>query len=608
MAVSSPIAPFLWGNGGAMLSPEQVARDREIAAALVGNSMDYSPVDHWLQGAARAAQGLVGGLKDRWATEAETSGREGFQSRWDDVFGGGQRASPSAMQAPAQVTSVPTSADATAIRQGLINRGLPDYVADAFVMNFQDESGLNPGINEAAPLVPGSRGGFGLYQLTGPRRTAYEQYAAQQGVDPANVDAQLDFMMSELHGPEASAYRSIMAAPDTGSAAAAIVNEFLRPAETHRARRAAAYMGGAVPQVAQGSTPDIAALLGLASDPWANETQRSIINSLVGRQLDQQAQANDPLRQLQIERAMLENEALRNPVVEQPKPIEVGGVLLDPVTFEPIFDSRQTGGSGLINAGDGNIYDPSTGEWITAPSSAEPPLTDTQRNLSWRAEQAGLVPGTPEYAEFMRSGGQGGGMALSVGPDGAVQFTQGGAGGKPLTEAQSKDTLYATRATGALPQIDALEQSLLSFGEYAAGNLPMGLGNYLRSEDYQVASNAGKEFLASILRKDTGAAVTPSEEQLYGDIFLPRPGDKPATLDRKRQARTLALEAIKAGMPPQAIENMARALANAGGEETSVTAPAAQSQPQQITTQEQYEALPVGTPYLAPDGTIRTKR
>lgn len=435
MAVSSPIAPFLWGNGGAMLSPEQVARDREIAAALMGNSMDYSPVDHWLQGAARAAQGLVGGLKDRWATEAETSGREGFQSRWDDVFGGGQGASPSALAASVPAASVPTSADASAIRQGLVNRGLPDYVADAFVMNFQDESGLNPGINEAAPLVPGSRGGYGLYQLTGPRRTAYEQYAAQRGVDPANVDAQLDFMMSELQGPEASAYRSIMAAPDTGSAAAAIVNEFLRPAEEHRARRAAAYMGGAVPQVAQANTPDIAALLGLASDPWANETQRSIINSLVGQQLDQQAQANDPLRQLQIERAMLENDALRNPVVEPPKPIEVGGVLLDPVTFEPIFDSRT----------------------VEAPPR---PLTQEERS-AWGIpadDQTpyALVDGLPKPL-------QSGPLVQIAGGEKSYDQTVGKGYGEKFLDLQNQ----AASAQGALNSFDIMEQALSQPGFYS---------------------------------------------------------------------------------------------------------------------------------------------
>jgi hypothetical protein len=138
------------------------------------------------------------------------------------------------------------------IRTGLLSRGMAPHIADAFIMNFKDESGLNPGINEIAPTVPGSRGGFGLYQLTGPRRVAYEQFAKERGANPADVDAQLDFMMMELQGPESRAAKSIFAAPDTGSAAAAIVTNFLRPAEQHRNSRVAKYQGGGPQSQPQG--------------------------------------------------------------------------------------------------------------------------------------------------------------------------------------------------------------------------------------------------------------------------------------------------------------------------------------------------------------------
>lgn len=137
--------------------------------------------------------------------------------------------------------------DPAYLRDGLMRRGLPQHVADAFVMNFRDESGLNPGINEIAPIVPGSRGGYGLYQLTGPRRVAYERFAQERGVNLADPDAQMDFLMMELQGPEARAAQRILAAPDTGTAAAAIVRDFLRPAPEHRDRRTAQYLGGKAP-------------------------------------------------------------------------------------------------------------------------------------------------------------------------------------------------------------------------------------------------------------------------------------------------------------------------------------------------------------------------
>lgn len=137
--------------------------------------------------------------------------------------------------------NIPSNERASVIRQGLINRGMQPHVADAFLVNFQDESGLDPSINEHNPLVPGSRGGFGLYQLTGPRRNAYESFASQRGANLGDIDTQLDFLMTELQGPEARAAQRIFSAPNTAAAAQAIVSSFLRPAEQHRNSRMARY-------------------------------------------------------------------------------------------------------------------------------------------------------------------------------------------------------------------------------------------------------------------------------------------------------------------------------------------------------------------------------
>lgn len=49
------------------------------------------------------------------------------------------------------------------------------------------------------------------------------------------------------------------------------------------------------------------------------------------------------------------------------------------------------------------------------------------QTLQWRAEQAGFVPGTPEYKAFMANGGNPpSGMSLEVMPDGTVRFAEGG--------------------------------------------------------------------------------------------------------------------------------------------------------------------------------------
>lgn len=145
---------------------------------------------------------------------------------------------------------------------GLVKRGIPQHVAEAFAWNAADESRMDPGINEIAPIVPGSRGGFGLMQWTGPRRRALEAFAAERGVDVSDPDLQMDFLMTELQGPEAAAASAIFAAPDASTAAAAIVNKFLRPSEEHRARREAKYTGGAVSYSPAGATAPGNALAG----------------------------------------------------------------------------------------------------------------------------------------------------------------------------------------------------------------------------------------------------------------------------------------------------------------------------------------------------------
>ncbi|MDX6807164.1 hypothetical protein [Terrihabitans rhizophilus] len=145
-----------------------------------------------------------------------------------------------------------------------------------------------------------------------------------------------------------------------------------------------------------------------------------------------------------------------------------------------------------------------------------------------------------------------GGMSLRTNPDGSVEFVQGAGGGRPLTEAQSKDTVYLTRAAGALPILDQYGEKLANFTENAGGQVPV-VGNYLKTPEYQQAEQAGTEFLQAILRKDTGAAITPQETAEYGKVYLPRPGDSQAVLVQKRASRQRAAQAIKLGLPPQSI-------------------------------------------------------
>lgn len=436
-------------------TPASIAQKRALIAQLMGTPRSPSNLG---EGFSALGDGIVANVEGGRARDAETKGQASANSTFSALTGmltgqGGR--SPSSAPAAGGLASVPAGADAASIRAGLIERGLPEHVADGFLMNFQDESGLNPGINEQNPTVPGSRGGYGLYQLTGPRRVAYEQYAQQLGVDPSDVNAQLDFMMSELQGPEANAAQAIFGTKDAGSAAAAIATNFLRPAKQHLDARVSRYTGGGQPvqvasldpsigmpaapqqaqlppiapsqpqQVAQAAPmsplapaaaapapiqtaqgPSLQMLMEAAANPWLNESQKAIVHSMIDQQMRQQ----DPAYQMGLEKSQIELEALRNP--GKKPPIEVGGVLVDPDTFQPVFDSRSDTGFTLSP---GQQRFDAQGNPIASgtPAAAPRPMSAEDRSM-WG------IPETDTTPYYLDENGQpkpigGGGQTINVG-------------------------------------------------------------------------------------------------------------------------------------------------------------------------------------------------
>ncbi len=140
----------------------------------------------------------------------------------------------------------------------------------------------------------------------------------------------------------------------------------------------------------------------------------------------------------------------------------------------------------------------------------------------------------------------------------------GDAASPKLTEGQSKDLVYLKRGDEANKLLETMAGNLTASGgqQGARGaadvflrGLP-GIGdssavNALVSAPRQQAEQAAREFLAAVLRKDTGAAITAQEFDIYGQTYLPQPGDSPATLRQKAKSRQVALDAIATGLGPE---------------------------------------------------------
>lgn len=142
---------------------------------------------------------------------------------------------------------------------GLVKRGIPRAAALGFAGNFVAESNLDPGINEIKPLVPGSRGGFGLAQWTGPRRKQLEAFAGTRGKPVSDPEVQMDFLAWELQNTEKKAAQSIFSATDPTEAARLISEWFLRPGIPNMNKRlsATAEIAGGTFQGGAGGGDDV---------------------------------------------------------------------------------------------------------------------------------------------------------------------------------------------------------------------------------------------------------------------------------------------------------------------------------------------------------------
>ena len=165
----------------------------------------------------------------------------------------------------------------------------------------------------------------------------------------------------------------------------------------------------------------------------------------------------------------------------------------------------------------------------------EPPAMITLRA---RAEEAGLKAGTQAYQQFMIEGGAKKGMTLTVGKDGTVTMTQGGATvGKPKTEGQANATGFWDRVAKANKNLEGLEDQGTSFAGNVLASLPLGTGNWLQTEEFQLYSQSQEDWINAVLRDESGAAIGPAEFESAKTQYFPQVGDKPAVIAQKRANR-----------------------------------------------------------------------
>jgi hypothetical protein len=132
-----------------------------------------------------------------------------------------------------------------------------------------------------------------------------------------------------------------------------------------------------------------------------------------------------------------------------------------------------------------------------------------------------------------------------------------------------------------------------------------GAGNFLISGERQKYEQAKRDFINAQLRRESGAAISPTEFESADKQYFPIPGDSPEVIKQKAANRRAAIEAMgREGGPayrPKFSFDQNGTIVPAG----STKQGAAKSGP---ITREEYDKLKTGDQYMAPDGKMRTKR
>jgi len=241
---------------------------------------------------------------------------------------------------------------------------------------------------------------------------------------------------------------------------------------------------------------------------------------------------------------------------EGPMKVSAEDVLLDPTTLKPIYQ-----GAGKPRA----PLQIDTGTAIELRDPANPTIV-LERIPKSQMPTAGQVI-EREDGTFLVDTRTGQAKPV-VGPQG-----QSLVGGKPLTETQSNAVAFGMRAvesnkiatdlenkgvtnTGVIRTViggtvsgtpiigEKLEQNVRStfnvLPEFAGGPSP----------EQQQNDQARRNFISAVLRKESGAAISPTEYVNEERKYFPQLGDSDKVIKQKQDARKLAIQALEAQAGP----------------------------------------------------------
>lgn len=124
---------------------------------------------------------------------------------------------------------------------------------------------------------------------------------------------------------------------------------------------------------------------------------------------------------------------------------------------------------------------------------------------------------------------------------------------KPMTESQAKALAFGTRMAEASEILDVVGQKgkiqpsrvkqAVEGVPLVGGALAMG-ANFIASDEQQQVEQAERNFINAVLRRESGAVISPGEFANARVQYFPQPGDSAVMVEQKRRNRQAAIAAM----------------------------------------------------------------
>lgn len=287
-------------------SPKTVERQRLLAAALMKEGADYSPIRSPWQGAARLANALMGSYQNYRADEAERAGKEDLSKEFGSLFTGQQPQATGAVT----TTTAPSPQGSGDFLPAFAQAGTRHGISPAYLSRTaQIESGMNPQAHNASgadglmQFVPSTARQYGLTNPRDPNASidAAARLAADNkrvlvaslGRNPTDAELYLAHQQGAVGASKLLANPNAPAANIVGKQA--VIQNGGRPDMTagefsgmwlNKFGGAPAQTTAAPVQTAQAAPQiDTQKLMAVMQNPWATPAQQQIAGDLLKREL-----------------------------------------------------------------------------------------------------------------------------------------------------------------------------------------------------------------------------------------------------------------------------------------------------------------------------------